>query len=53
MTPPRPTRTLATGAAVAMVLAFTMAVPAVGTLSTWKIVLGVIGVVIFVRAGRG
>jgi hypothetical protein len=43
---------IAVGLAVAMVMAFTMAVPTVGTLSTWKIVLGVVGLVIFVRAGR-
>ena len=49
----RPGRTLAAGLGVATVMALTMAVPTVGTLSTWKIVLGVIGVVIFVRAGRG
>ena len=41
------------GLGVAMAIALTMAVPTVGTLSTWKIVLGVIGLVIFVRAGRG
>ena len=46
-------RRFAVGLAVAMVMAFTMAVPTVGTLSTWKIVLGVVGLVIFVRAGRG
>jgi len=34
-----------------MVIAWTMIVPTVGTLSTWKIVLGVIGLAIFVRAG--
>lgn len=49
----RSVRTIAAGLAVAMVMAFTMAVPTVGALSTWKIVLGVVGMVIFVRAGRG
>ena len=49
----RSVRTLAVGTGVAMVIAFTMAVPIVGTLSTWKIVLGVVGLVIFFRAGRG
>jgi hypothetical protein len=44
---------LAAGLSVAVVMAFTMAVPTIGSLSTWKIVLGVIGLVIFVRAGRG
>ncbi len=46
-------RNLAAGLAIAIVIAFTMAVPTVGTLSTWKIMLGIIGFVIFVRAGRG
>ena len=49
----RPVRTLAAGLAFATVMAFIMAVPTVGALSTWKIVLGVVGIVIFVRAGRG
>jgi TRAP-type mannitol/chloroaromatic compound transport system permease large subunit len=44
---------LAAGFAIAAVIAFTMAVPTVGSLSSWKIVLGVIGLVIFIRAGRG
>ena len=48
----RSVRTLAVGTGIAMVMAFTMAVLAVGTVSTWKIVLGIIGLVIFVRAGR-
>jgi hypothetical protein len=43
---------LAAGSCIAVVLAITMAVPTIGTLSTWKIVLGVVGLVIFVRAGR-
>jgi flagellar biosynthesis protein FliR len=46
-------RNLAAGLAIALVIALTMAVPTVGSLSTWKIVLGLVGFVIFVRAGRG
>ena len=49
----RSARTLGAGLGVAMVIALTMAIPTVGSLSTWKIVLGVIGLVIFVRTGRG
>jgi TRAP-type mannitol/chloroaromatic compound transport system permease large subunit len=48
----RPIRTIAVGFGIAMVIASTLVVPTIGTLSTWKIVLGVIGLAIVVRAGR-
>ncbi len=38
---------------VAIVFAFTMAVPSIGTVSTWKIVLGATGIALFVLAERG
>jgi TRAP-type mannitol/chloroaromatic compound transport system permease large subunit len=46
-----PLRTITGGLAIAVVIAFTMAVPSVGTVSTWKIVLGAIGLVIFLLGG--
>jgi hypothetical protein len=40
------------GLVVAIGIAFILAVPRIGTVSTWKIGLGVIGLAIFVLAGR-
>jgi hypothetical protein len=48
----RPVRNVATGLATAVVIAFVLAVPTIGRLSTWKIVLGLLGVALFVSAGR-
>jgi uncharacterized membrane protein YeiH len=40
------------GAVAAIVIAFTLAVPSVHGISTWKYVLAAIGVMLFVVAGR-
>jgi hypothetical protein len=45
-------RNISLGLGVATVIAFTMVVPRIGTISTWKIVLGAIGIAMFVLAGR-
>jgi hypothetical protein len=50
MTPPL--RNVVSGLATAIVIAFVLAVPAIGRVSTWKIVLGLLGVALFVSAGR-
>ena len=50
---PSRSRTIAAGAGVAIVLAFTIAVPTIRGVSTWKYVLAAIGVLLFVLAGRG
>lgn len=49
---PRAVGNLVGGFTLAATVAFTLAVPTIGSLSTWKIVLGLVGFVIFVRAGR-
>jgi hypothetical protein len=49
---PGATLRLVAGLAVAAAAALTIAVPKIGSLSTWKVVLGVIGLAIFVWAGR-
>jgi hypothetical protein len=46
-------RNILLGLAIAGVMAFMLAVPSIGTVSTWKIVLGALGIVIFLQAGRG
>ena len=46
-------RNILLGLAIAGVMAFMVAVPRIGTISTWKIVLGVLGIAIFLLAGRG
>jgi hypothetical protein len=43
---------VATGLASAIVIAFVLAVPTVGRVSTWKIVLGLLGLALFVAGGR-
>jgi hypothetical protein len=40
-----------TGAAAAAAGAATMIIPTIGTVPTWKIVLGILGVALFVAAG--
>ena len=47
-----PLRNLVTGLATAIVIAFVLAVPTIGRVSTWKIALGLLGVALFVSAGR-
>ena len=44
-------RHLAGGLVVAMAMAAPFIVPSVGGIDTWKILLGVIGLTLFVRAG--
>jgi len=45
-------RTTIIGAVTAIVLAFVVAVPTVYGVSTWKYVLGAIGLVLFLLGGR-
>ena len=47
-----PARTLLTGAAIAFVVALVGIVPRIGGIDTWKIVLGLLGVALFISAGR-
>ena len=47
-----PVRTLIVGAVAAMLLEFVVAVPTVYGVSTWKYVLGAIGLVLFILGGR-
>lgn len=44
-------RNLAWGFAVAVLLAATFAFPTIGGIDTWKVILGIAGLRIFVRAG--
>jgi ABC-type Fe3+ transport system permease subunit len=37
--------------AVAVLLALPLVIPVIGRIDTWKIVLGVAGLILFVRAG--
>ena len=46
-------RNLAGGLAVAVLLSAPFIFPFVGGIATWKIILGVMGLFIFVRAGMG
>ena len=48
----RPLRNVLTGLATAIVIAFVLAVPSIGGVGTWKIVLGLIGLALFVAGGR-
>ena len=41
------------GLVVAILLAAPFVVPSIAGIATWKIIMGVIGFVIFVRAGLG
>ena len=50
MTPPL--RNVLTGLATAIVIAFVFAVPSIGRVSTWKVVLGLLGLALFVAGGR-
>jgi hypothetical protein len=45
-------RNIVLGAVTALVGAFTLAVPSIHGVSTWKYVLAAIGVMLFVVAGR-
>jgi hypothetical protein len=47
-----PARTLLAGAAIAIVVALIGIVPRVGGIDTWKIVLGLAGLALFISAGR-
>lgn len=46
-------RNIVAGAAVAMLLAVVMIVPSLFGISTWKIVLGALGLALIVLSGRG
>ena len=48
----KPLQNIGLGLVIAIAIGFTLAVPRIGTVSTWKIVLGVIGLAVFVLAGR-
>jgi hypothetical protein len=48
----RPLRNVLTGLATAIVIAFVLAVPSIGRVSTWKIVLALLGLALFVVGGR-
>jgi hypothetical protein len=48
----RPLRNVLTGLAIAIVMAFVLAVPSIGRVSTWKIVLALLGLALFVVGGR-
>jgi hypothetical protein len=48
----KPARRIILGAAIAIVLAFTVAVPTIRGISTWKYLLAAIGVMLFLAAGR-
>jgi hypothetical protein len=47
-----PLRNIVSGAGVAIVIAFVLVVPRIGTVATWKVVLGVAGLAVFALAGR-
>ena len=44
-------RNFAGAVAVAILLALPFVTPAIGRVDTWKIVLGIAGLILFVRAG--
>ncbi len=46
-----PVRNLIVGAVVAVAIATAMVVPNIGGVSTWKVLLGAFGVILFVLAG--
>jgi hypothetical protein len=50
--PASPIFRLAAATAAAVTLALLAAVPEIGGISTWKIVLGAIGLALFVAGGR-
>lgn len=45
-------RNILVGAAAAFAIAFILAVPRVYGIESWKIVLGIVGIALFVFAGR-
>jgi hypothetical protein len=47
-----PARTLLMGGAIAVAGALVGIVPRIGGIDTWKIVLGVLGLALFISAGR-
>jgi len=49
---PQPYRRLLSGGALAIVGALVAIVPRIGAVDTWKIVLGLLGVALFIGAGR-
>jgi hypothetical protein len=47
-----PAKRVLTGAAIAIIVALMGIVPRIGRIDTWKIVLGLLGVALFIVAGR-
>jgi hypothetical protein len=45
-------RNIVFGVGAAIVVAFVLVVPRIGTVATWKLVLAVAGLAVFVLAGR-
>jgi hypothetical protein len=45
-------RNIVFGAGAAIVIAFVLVVPRIGTVATWKVVLGAAGLAVFILAGR-
>ena len=43
---------IAVGLGISIVIAIVLLVPSIGTVSTWKIVVGAVGLIVFLRAGR-
>jgi hypothetical protein len=45
-------RNIVFGVGVAIVIALVLVVPRIGTVATWKVVLGAAGLALFILAGR-
>jgi hypothetical protein len=52
LNPGFPVRNIVFGVGAAIVIAFVLVVPRIGTVATWKLVLAVAGLAVFVLAGR-
>jgi hypothetical protein len=47
-----PLRNIALGLGAAIVIAFVLVVPRIGTVATWKVVLAAAGLAVYILAGR-
>ena len=47
-----PARNILAGSGLAVLLAVLLAAPTIGGISSWKILLGAIGLILFVRSSR-
>jgi len=47
-----PARNILAASGLAMVPALLLAVPAIGGISSWKILLGAVGLILFIRSSR-